>query len=92
MALTVDEVPWMSKELNTGSSGTRLMLPSIGTQVVGTFGYDLVAEELQKSVVKLVDHLNEMVKTIVGKNYPLENATMEEIRGEEGYHHCSEQQ
>ena len=31
---TMSEVPWMSKELNSGSSGTRLMLPSIGTQIV----------------------------------------------------------
>ena len=79
---TMSEVPWMSKELNSGSSGTRLMLPSIGTQIVATFGYDLVAEELQKSVLNLVEHLNKQVRT--GK-YQIESATEQSVEGYEDY-------
>ena len=79
---TMSEVPWMSKELNSGSSGTRLMLPSIGTQIVATFGYDLVAEELQKSVLNLVEHLNKQVMT--GK-YQIESATEQSVEGYEDY-------
>ena len=51
-------VPWMSKEINQGSSGIRLMLPSIGTQVVSTFAYDTNIDEFQKMVINLCEFLN----------------------------------
>ena len=67
------DVPWMSKELNVGSSGQRLMLPSIGTQVISIFGYDADPVDLQKSLINLAGHLDqEMVDRNVMTSTPVE--------------------
>ena len=61
-AFTTASVPWLNRELNVGSSGQRLMLPSIGTQVISIFGYDADPKLLQNSLFELSNHLNDMIE------------------------------
>jgi len=59
----VTEVEWMKQELNKGSSGLRLMLPSIGTLMMSTYGYGNInvalASFIKISLIKLSGILRE---------------------------------
>ena len=58
------DIDWMNQELNKGSSGMRLMLPSIGTLTMMTYGYANINQELQKFLSVSLDKLNTVLKTI----------------------------
>jgi hypothetical protein len=60
----VGEIDWMSQELNKGSSGMRLMLPSIGTLTMMTYGYANINQELQKFLSVSLDKLNSVLKDL----------------------------
>jgi len=55
---TVEQIAWMDDEINKGSSGYRLMLPSIGTQIVTTFAYSNINKLFRKFVHKMMENLN----------------------------------
>ena len=48
----VQDIAWMNDELNKGSAGMRLMLPSIGTLMMTTYGYANINQELKKLLPK----------------------------------------
>ena len=58
------DIDWMNQELNKGSSGMRLMLPSIGTLTMMTYGYANINQELQKFLSVSLDKLNTVLKSI----------------------------
>ena len=60
----VGEIDWMSQELNKGSSGMRLMLPSIGTLTMKTYGYANINQELQKFLSVSLNKLNSVLKDL----------------------------
>lgn len=55
-------IEWMNKELESESSGKRLMLPSIGTQIISTFQFDIIGQELKKLVTELASKLDSILK------------------------------
>ena len=52
--LSKGQVPWFDQELMSGGAGTKLMLPSIGTAIVQTYGYSNINFELQKFVKEML--------------------------------------
>jgi len=48
------EISWLDDELNQGSAGSRLMLPSIGTLFVTTYGYTNINKEFRKMLQTLL--------------------------------------
>ena len=48
------EISWLDDELNQGSAGSRLMLPSIGTLFVTTYGYTNINKEFRKMLQALL--------------------------------------
>jgi len=56
------DIEWMNQELTSESSGKRLMLPSIGTQIISTFQFDIIGEELKKLVTELASKLDSIMK------------------------------
>ena len=60
ITLESDNIPWMTEELNKGSSGTRLMLPSIGTLAIMTYGYRNINVEFKKLVTNLLEKINSL--------------------------------
>ena len=55
-------IQWMNQELESESSGKRLMLPSIGTQIISTFQFEIIGEELKKLVTELAGKLDSLMK------------------------------
>ena len=65
----IEEIKALTNELNTGSGGIRLMLPSIGTMIAMTYGYTNINEQLNKllkGLLVLIDKNMSEVK--VGAN------------------------
>lgn len=60
----VSQVPWLDQELNKGSDGLRLMLPSIGTLMMQTYGYGNISIPLQKLLSKTAIKLDSVLKEI----------------------------
>lgn len=60
----VQNITWLNDELNEGSSGIRLMLPSIGTLMMTTYGYANINAEFKKLMTKLLEKVNEVLKGI----------------------------
>ena len=50
----IEEIKTLSNELNNGSGGIRLMLPSIGTMIAMTYGYTNINEQLNKIFQELL--------------------------------------
>ena len=61
---SVERVPWMDDELNEGSAGMRLMLPSIGTLMMTTYGYANINSEFKTLMTKLLKKLNDVLRSI----------------------------
>ena len=61
----VGTISWMDEEINKDSSGYRLMLPSIGTQIVTTFafatGESSINSFFKKLVFKMIENLNSFI-------------------------------
>lgn len=53
-----EEIKWLEEEIQRGSSGVRLMLPSMGTQVVSTFGFGNISEPFRKYLEKTLMSMN----------------------------------
>ena len=64
----VSQVSWLDQELNKGSDGLRLMLPSIGTLMMQTYGYGNISIPLQKLITKTAIKLNTELEVIDGNN------------------------
>lgn len=60
-SLISGQIPTLQEELNKGSSGLRLMLPSIGTLLIMTYGYTNINKEFRK-MLKII--LNELESAI----------------------------
>ena len=60
----VTDVDWMNQELNKGSSGLRLMLPSVGTLTMMTYGYANINQELQKLLNVSLNKLNDVLREV----------------------------
>ena len=61
---SVQQVGWLDDELNEGSAGMRLMLPSIGTLMMTTYGYANINSEFKTLMTKLLDKLNYVLRSI----------------------------
>ena len=61
---SVNDITWMNDELNKGSNGMRLMLPSIGTLMMTTYGYGNINEELQNLVRESLTKLREVMQDV----------------------------
>ena len=61
---SVQQVGWLDDELNEGSAGMRLMLPSIGTLMMTTYGYANINKEFKELMTKLLDKLNNVLRSI----------------------------
>ena len=64
LAWNVEEIKALTQELNTGSAGTRLMLPSIGTMVMMTYGYANINAPLNKLVKRLIVKLDNLMSDV----------------------------
>ena len=64
----VSQVSWLDQELNKGSDGLRLMLPSIGTLMMQTYGYGNISIPLQKLATKTAIKLNAELEVIGDNN------------------------
>jgi len=60
----IQDISWLNDELNEGSSGQRLMLPSIGTLMMTTYGYANINTELRKLIEKLLTKINKVLRTV----------------------------
>ena len=60
----VQDIAWMNDELNKGSAGMRLMLPSIGTLMMTTYGYANINQELKKLLQNVLIKLNNVLREI----------------------------
>ena len=60
----IGQVSWMDQELNKGSNGLRLMLPSIGTLMMQTYGYGNINIPLQKLLTSIAVKLNDVLQDI----------------------------
>mgnify|MGYP001163635226 CR=1 FL=1 len=56
-------ISWLEQELNQGSSGLRLMLPSIGTMMMSTYGIKNINVAFKKLVLKLMDKVADLSET-----------------------------
>jgi hypothetical protein len=56
-----DKIKWLEEEIQRGSSGVRLMLPSMGTQIISTFGFGNIAKELRKYLKESLRRLNDFI-------------------------------
>lgn len=66
-----DKIKWLEEEIQRGSSGVRLMLPSIGTQVISTFGFGNIAKELRKYLKKSLSKLNNFIASREDSSAPV---------------------
>jgi len=66
-----DKIKWLEEEIQRGSSGVRLMLPSIGTQVISTFGFGNIANELRKYLKKSLYRLNSFISSRENSSAPV---------------------
>ena len=64
----VSRVPWLDQELKKGSDGLRLMLPSIGTLMMQTYGYGNINIPLQKLVTEIAVKLDSVLESIDGND------------------------
>jgi hypothetical protein len=64
----VSQVSWLDQELNKGSDGLRLMLPSIGTLMMQTYGYGNISIPLQKLATQIAIKLNSELESIGDNN------------------------
>jgi hypothetical protein len=60
-AYGVAKISWMDDEINKGSSGFRLMLPSIGTQIINTFAFGNINTLFKKFVISMMKNLNSFI-------------------------------
>lgn len=69
---TVEEIKALTQELNTGSAGTRLMLPSIGTMMMMTYGYANINAPLNKLVKRLIVKLDNLMSDVTYNGAPFD--------------------
>ena len=65
------EIKWLEEEIQRGSSGVRLMLPSLGTQVISTFGFGNIADGLRKYLKKSLYRLNSFIASREDSSAPI---------------------
>lgn len=68
----IEEIKALTQELNTGSAGTRLMLPSIGTMVMMTYGYANINAPLNKLVRRLIVKLDNLMSDVTYNGAPFD--------------------
>ena len=66
-----EEIKWLEEEIQRGSSGVRLMLPSLGTQVISTFGFGNIAKELREYLKKSLYRLNSFISSREDSSAPV---------------------
>ena len=65
------EIKWLEEEIQRASSGVRLMLPSIGTQVISTFGFGNIAKQLREYLKKSLSKLNSFIASREDSSAPV---------------------
>lgn len=68
----IEEIKALTQELNTGSAGTRLMLPSIGTMMMMTYGYANINAPLNKLVKRLIVKLDSLMSDVTYNGAPFD--------------------
>ena len=66
-----DKIKWLEEEIQRGSSGVRLMLPSMGTQIISTFGFGNIAKELRKYLKQSLSKLNKFIASREDSSAPV---------------------
>jgi diketogulonate reductase-like aldo/keto reductase len=79
----VDTISWMDEEINKDSSGYRLMLPSIGTQIVTTFAFATGEANINTFFKKLVTNMMEKLNSFIYSRSDNIRMTENELSGGE---------
>lgn len=67
LSLEKEDIPILTEELSKGSSGLRLMLPSIGTLFATTYGYTNVNKGFQQLIIKVLEKIKSLMNPIGAK-------------------------